>query len=188
MMLLKEVYESAKVVNAKGVLITVNEFTDQLPALRPKVLLDVAHAVIRLMDLNVDKIVTEEDKGAPLATAISILTGIPLAMARWYSYSLDEVNGVCVDIRSEYYEGKLYLNGIEPGDKVAIVDDTLSTGGAVISLVNAVRKSGAEVVDVVCAVEKVQSMGCRHVLDKTGITVKALMKITLMENRVTVLG
>lgn len=188
MMLLKDVYENAKVVKARGVLITVNEFTDQLPALRPKVLLEVAHAVISQMDLTVDKIVTEEDKGAPLATAVSILTGIPLAMARWYSYSLDEVNDVCVDIRSEYFEGKLYLNGIEPGDKVAIVDDTLSTGGAIVSLVDSVRKSGGEVVDVVCAVEKVQGAGGRHVFDKTGIVVKTLMKITLAQDRVEVVG
>ncbi len=50
--------------------------------------MEVAQKIVRLMDFNVSKIVTEEDKGAALATTVSLLTGIPMAMARWYSYSL----------------------------------------------------------------------------------------------------
>lgn len=185
MRLLKEIYENAKVVSAGSTLITVNEFTDQLPALRPEVLYDVAYEVVKSIDLTADKIVTEEDKGAPLATAVSLLTGIPMAMARWYTYS---VNQAVVNIKSEYFEGTLYLNGINPGDRVVIVDDTLSTGGAVISLIESIRQRGAEVVDVVCAVEKVEKKGAVHVYNKTGITVKTLMKIQLSDEKVQVLG
>ncbi|KMN09670.1 adenine phosphoribosyltransferase [Pseudomonas helleri] len=188
MRLLKDVYENAKVVSAGSTLITVNEFTDQLPALRPEVLYEVAYEVVKSMDLTADKIVTEEDKGAPLATAVSLLTGIPMAMARWYTYSLDSVNQAVVNITSEYFEGTLYLNGINPGDRVVIVDDTLSTGGAVISLIESIRQRGAEVVDVVCAVEKVEKKGAVHVYNKTGITVKTLMKIQLSDEKVQVLG
>jgi adenine phosphoribosyltransferase len=185
-MLLKKVYQNAKVVNSGKALTTVNEFTDQLPALRPQVLLEVAYKAIKLMDLTVDKIVTEEDKGAPLATAVSILTGIPMAMARWYPYSLDELNGNVVNISSEYFEGKMYLNGINRGDRIAIIDDTLSTGGAVISLVESIKASGGEIVDVICAVEKVQNNGSNNVFKKTGINVKTIMKIVVSEDRVEV--
>lgn len=185
-MLLKKVYQDAKVVNSGKSLTTVNEFTDQLPALRPEVLLEVAHKVIKLMDLSVNKIVTEEDKGAPLATAVSILTGIPMAMARWYPYSLGTVNESVVNISSEYFEGKMYLNGIQPGDRIAVIDDTLSTGGAVISLVEAIRACGGEVVDVICAVEKVQNGGLNKVFNKTGINAKTIMKIMVSEERVEV--
>ncbi|MGE8097011.1 phosphoribosyltransferase family protein [Pseudomonas fluorescens] len=185
-MLLKKVYQSAKVVNSGKALTTVNEFTDQLPALRPEVLLEVAYKVIKLMDLTVDKIVTEEDKGAPLATAVSILTGIPMAMARWYPYSLDELNANVVNISSEYFEGKMYLNGISRGDRIAIIDDTLSTGGAVISLVESIKASGGEVVDVICAVEKVQNDGLNNVFKKTGINVKTIMKIFVSKEKVEV--
>ena len=188
MRFLEDVYNKARVVRAGSTLITVNEFTDQSPALRPEVLFEVAHEVLRLMDLSVDKIVTEEDKGAPLATAVSLLTGIPMAMARWYTYSLDEVDTTVVDIKSEYFEGKLYLNGIQCGDRVVILDDTLSTGGAVVSLVEAVRQGGGEVVDVICAVEKVQNNGAVHVLNSTGLAVKTLIKITLSDEKVNVLG
>lgn len=186
-MLLREVYESAKVVSVGATRITVNEFTDQLPALRPEVLLEAARGVIKVMDWQVDKIVTEEDKGAPLATAVSILTGIPMAMARWYTYSLDAVSEICVDLQSEYYQGKLYLNGVAAGDRVIIIDDTLSTGGAINSLVEAVRRSGGEVVDIVCAIEKIQGNGRKYVFDQTGMIVKSLVRITLSDTEVMVL-
>lgn len=185
-MLLEEVYKKAKVVNSGKSLTTVNEFTDQIPALRPAVLIEVAQNLIRLMDLDVSKIVTEEDKGAPLATTISLLTGIPMAMARWYPYSLGDVNEQVVNIDSEYFQGKMYLNGIDAGDKVTIIDDTLSTGGAVISMVEAVQGAGGQLVDVTCAVEKMGGGGFKNVQAKTGIRVKTLIKIVVEDQSVRV--
>ncbi|MGY2289664.1 adenine phosphoribosyltransferase [Pseudomonas sp. SDO528_S397] len=186
-MLLEEIYRRAKVVNSGRALTTVNEFTDQLPALRPEVLIEVAQKIVRVMDLSVNKIVTEEDKGTALATTVSLLTGIPMAIARWYPYSLDGVNELWVDLKSEYFDGRLYLNGIDAGDRVAIIDDTLSTGGAVVALVEAVRAGGGEVFDVVCAVEKVGNNGSLNVKSKTGIEVKVIMKIAVDEEGVKVL-
>ncbi|ELV7529586.1 adenine phosphoribosyltransferase, partial [Edwardsiella ictaluri] len=90
MMFLEEIYTNSKVVKSGRMLTTVNEFSDQLPALRPIVLIEIAYQVIKYINISFDKIVTEEDKGAPLATTISLLTGKPLAMARWYPYSLNE--------------------------------------------------------------------------------------------------
>ena len=186
-MLLEDVYRNADVVNSGKELTTVNEFADQIPALRPQVLMEVAQRSIRLMDLTATKIVTEEDKGAPLATAVSLLTGIPLAMARWYPYSLGCLNEQVVDISSEYFDGKLYLNGIGRDDRVVIVDDTLSTGGTIVSLVDAVRASGGEVVGVICAVEKVGSGGMGEVFEKTGILVKTIIKINVRAGGVEVI-
>ena len=110
-----------------------------------------------------------------------------MAMARWYPYSLGELNESVVNISSEYFEGKMYLNGINRGDRIAIIDDTLSTGGAVISLIESIKSSGGEVVDVVCAVEKIQNDGSSNVFKRTGINVKTIMKIVLSEDKVEVL-
>jgi adenine phosphoribosyltransferase len=186
-MLLAEIYKNAKVVNSGKALTTVNEFTDQLPALRPQVLIEVAYEILKYINFDFDKIVTEEDKGAPLATAISLLTGKPLAMARWYPYSLDELNDTVVNINSEYFEGKMYLNGINKNDKVIIIDDTLSTGGAIISLVESLNKSGAIIEKIICAVEKVQNNGKEKVKNTTGLDVITIMKISVDEKNVTVL-
>jgi len=186
-MLLKDVYETAKVVKSGTHYTTINEFTDQLPALRPKVLWEAALAVVKTGNLNVDKIVTEEDKGAPLATLVSVMTNTPLAIARWYPYSLGTHNEVKVKIDSEYFRGDLYLNGVSPGDKVAIIDDTISTGGALIALIKAVREAGGIIGEVVCVVEKVGNFGVKRVFEETGVIVKTILKITVTEAEVKVL-
>jgi len=185
-MLLKEVYRSAKVVGSGTKYTTVNEFTDQLPALRPQVLWEAALEVVKAGEFDVDKIVTEEDKGAPLGALVSVMTNRPLAVARWYPYSLGLHNEVKVAIKSEYYQGTLYLNGIEKGDRVAIVDDTISTGGALVALINAVRQAGGHVTEVICVVEKIGNNGVRKVYDETGITVRSILKIHVSENGVDV--
>ncbi|CAM3898879.1 phosphoribosyltransferase family protein [Vibrio aquimaris] len=187
-MLIKEIYKNARVVNSGTSLTTVNEFTDQLPALRPQALVEVAYEILKHVNFEYDKIVTEEDKGAPLATTISLLTGKPLAMARWYPYSLSELNGNVVDIKSEYFEGKMFLNGIEKGDRVLIIDDTISTGGAVISLINSIETAGGIIMKVICAVEKVQNEGIYKVKDKTGHNVESIIKIHVTEENVKVVS
>ena len=187
-MQLVEVYRKAKVVNSGNHYTTVNEFTDQIPALRPSVLLETAQKVIQVGDFAVDKIVTEEEKGAALAAVVSVLSGVPLSIARWYNYSLDCIsNAAKIDIKSEYYEGTLYLNGIAKEDKVTIVDDTLSTGGALISLIKAVRACGGEVKDAICVVEKIGNNGKENVLAETGVDVKTLLKIRVNQNTVEII-
>lgn len=181
-MLLKDVYLHAKVVRSGNHLTTVNEFTDQLPALRPKVLWEAALAVVKAGRFGADKILTEEDKGAPLATLVSVMTNTPLAMARWYPYSLGIHNEIKVDLKSEYFEGRLYLNGIAKGDRVVIVDDTISTGGALIALIHAVEAAGGEVTEVICAVEKTENKGVERVLRETGIQVKSILQILVRED------
>ncbi|ACL74798.1 adenine phosphoribosyltransferase [Ruminiclostridium cellulolyticum] len=187
-MLLKEIYENAKVVSSGKHFTTVNEFTDQIPALRPRVLWEAALKISQICDFKADKIVTEEDKGTPLATVVSLISGLPMAIARWYNYSLEEESQIAVNIDSEYFNGKLFLNGVNKKDKVIIIDDTLSTGGTIVSLVKAIRESGAEVVDVVCVIEKEGYGGRERVLESTGIEVKTIHKILVNQNGVKVIS
>ncbi|WP_416041969.1 phosphoribosyltransferase family protein [Edwardsiella ictaluri] len=187
MMLLEEIYTNAKVVKSGRMLTTVNEFSDQLPALKPIVLIEIAYQVIKYINISFDKIVTEEDKGAPLATTISLLTGKPLAMARWYPYSLNEYNKNVVKISSEYFDGNIYLNGINKNDRVVIIDDTISTGGTVISLIKAIENAGGIVERVICVVEKSQNNGRINVKEETGHDIISIVKIKIDDNKVTII-
>src|ERR1700690_1153234 len=148
-MLLEQIYEGAPTVFSGRFRTTINELTDQRPALRPEIL---AEAVSRLVGLGTfsaaTKLLVEEDKGAVLAGPVCLATGLPLAVARWYPYDLPDDAGrapVEVQLSSEYFAGRLYVNGIVPGDRVVIIDDTISTGGTLVALIEAVRRSGAEV-------------------------------------------
>ena len=48
----------------------------------------------------------------------------------------------------------MYLNDIKKGERIAIVDDVLSTGGTLEAVIEGVRRAGAEVTDVIAVIEK----------------------------------
>lgn len=182
---LREVYERAGIVRTGQFLTTINELCDQVPALRPRTLWAAAAELVRIGSFNSTKILSEEDKGAPLATAVSLMTGMPLCMAKWYPYELD--GQVKLPITNEYFSGHLYVNGIEPGDTVTIVDDTLSTGGTLLSLLEGVRKRGVTVSEILVLVEKVDNGGRARLEAVTDIPVRTVMKIRVSEQGVVVL-
>ena len=184
--MLEEVYAAASVVDSGRYLTTVNELCDQIPALRPALLRHVVRRLLARLDLrDCDKILVEEEKGAVLGTALSLETDIPLAIARSYPYA---VPSHYVNFESEYSHGTLYINGIEPGDRVCVVDDTLSTGGTLISVVTAIRRIGAEVIDVAVVAEKPANGGRGRVKDETGLDVTSLIEIEVSAAGVTVNG
>jgi adenine phosphoribosyltransferase len=133
---------------------------------------------------DVTKLLGEEDKGAPLLTAVSLITGIPMCMARWYKYELGGEQSI--EIQSEYFAGHLFVNGVERGDRVAIIEDTISTGGTLIGLIGAVKEAGATVASAIALVEKTDNCGVRRVHDATGVTVTTIMKIAVGKDGVRI--
>jgi adenine phosphoribosyltransferase len=183
---LRDVYTNAGVVNSGSYLTTVNELCDQVPALRPDLLRYVVSQMRQLIDLSsCTKLLSEEEKGAPIATAMSLATDLPLAMARHYPYALPTAP---VGFSSEYTAGSLYVNGIEPGDVVCIVDDTLSTGGTIAALIDTVIARGATVSSVVVAVEKSENGGRRMLAEKYDVQIVSLIQIAVTGAGVAILS
>jgi adenine phosphoribosyltransferase len=180
-MLLEQVYNGAPAVHSGRHLTTVNEFTDQIPALRRELLSEATERLLALGPVDgATKLLVEEDKGAILGAALCLATGLPLAVARWYSYPL-AASGlrapIAVKLDSEYFAGTLYVNGIASGDRVAIIDDTISTGGTLCALIRAVQQAGAEVSEVRVVVEKVSNGGAQRIEAEFNIPVRSVIKI-----------
>ena len=160
----------------------VNPLTEQIPATTAALLQAAAEWLVEVGDFRkATKIAGEEDKGAILVAATALATGLPFGMARWYPSGLEGQVGV--DFEMEYASGRLFLNGIEKNDKVIIVDDMISTGGTMIALIEAIRKAGAKIVDIVCVAEKVDYGGIERVMDETGYPVKTLVKVSVSGER-----
>lgn len=183
-----DVYLKAFTVRSGEHFTTVNELTDQIPATRPEVLLAAMECLIKLgLPGSATKVLSEEDKGAVLAGLFSVRMGLPLAMARLYTYDIGSPMSTYVPIRMEYFRGSLLVNGITHGDKVLIIDDTLATGGTIVSLAKAVRQMRAEVVDVRVLVEKLGSGGRERIRTELGLEIKAAIGIRLHpDNSVTI--
>ncbi|KKN32850.1 hypothetical protein LCGC14_0809680 [marine sediment metagenome] len=175
-----EVYEAAGYLQTgpeKENYTTINELTDQVPAMRPETLEAAGQALYQLWPVTGNKILSEEDKGAVLAGYFSILAGRPLAMARRYSYELP--GALTVGYAMEYGEGTLTVNGVYPGDRITLIDDTLATGGTAIAIAKAAIQMGAEVVEMRVVVEKLGMRGRARIYEELGIDVKAVIGITL---------
>ena len=160
----------------------INPLTEQIPATSSELLRQTTNWLIAEGDFHkASKIVGEEDKGAILVASTSLLVDLPFGMARWYPSGLD--GQIAVDFTMEYTSGRLYLNGVDKGDRVIIVDDMISTGGTLLALIEAVRLAQAEIVDIVCVAEKVEYGGVQRVLDQTGLQVKTLIRISMSGER-----
>ena len=156
----------------------INPLTEQIPATSAELLRAATKLIVESGDFKrATKIAGEEDKGAILVASTALETGLPFGMARWYPSGLDGQVGV--EFEMEYASGQLFLNGIDKGDRVIIVDDMVSTGGTMLALIEAVEKAGANIVDIVCVAEKVEYGGVERIRKETGYQVKTLVKISV---------
>ena len=131
----------------------IHPVTDGVPRMDPGVLKAITELTVERVDWeNIDLLLGIEAMGLPLTAPLSMATGIPLVIARKRSYGLD--GEVEIDQSTGYSKGAMYLNDIKQGERIAIVDDVLSTGGTLQAVIEGVRRAGAEVTDVIAVIEK----------------------------------
>ena len=105
----------------------IHPISDGVPEVRPELIREVTGHIVRIADLDVDKIVTVEAMGIPIGIGLSMMCDLPLVIIRKRKYGLPgeiEVSQV-----TGYSKSQLFLNGINKGDRVIVVDDVISTGG-----------------------------------------------------------
>ena len=177
---LHESLHEAPIIDKDGYEYMVHPISNGVPMLDPGLLREVVVEVMRVSDLDVDKIVAPEAMGIHLATALSLQTDIPLVVIRKRSYGLE--NEVSLHKTTGYSESEMYINDIEAGDRVLIVDDLLSTGGTLAAICNALDDIGADVADIVVVIRKVGESA----LDDTEYEATSLVDITVEDGEVTI--
>ena len=144
----------APIIDRDGYSYLVHPLSNCVPTLDPALLREVVVRIIRRADLtDVDKIVTPEAMGIHLSTAVSLTADIPLVVIRKRSYGLD--GEVALSKSTGYSEDEMYINDVDPGDRVLLLDDLISTGGTMRAVVEALDDIGAEIADIVIAIRKV---------------------------------
>jgi adenine phosphoribosyltransferase len=160
----------------------VHPISDGVPMLKPELLREIVIRIIRKAELeNVDKIVTPAAMGIHISTALSLMTDIPLVVIRKRQYGLD--GEVPLFQETGYSESEMYINDVEEGDRVLVLDDVLSTGGTMKAILDALTNEvGAEVVDVVAVIKKAGE----NELDQTDYNVKTLINVTVEDGEVVI--
>jgi len=181
--LLEESLKTCPIVKRGEYHYFIHPISDGVPLVEPELLRDVSTRVIKMIDTEIDKIVTAEAMGIPIVTAVSIATDIPYVIMRKREYLLE--GEIPVHQETGYSKGELYLNGINKGDKVVILDDVISTGGTLVAIINALKRAGADIKDVLCIIDR--GNGQNVVEEKTGYKVKTLVKIEVVDGKVQIL-
>ncbi|WP_049921727.1 hypoxanthine/guanine phosphoribosyltransferase [Halopiger djelfimassiliensis] len=177
---LLESLDDAPIIDKDGYEYLVHPISNGVPMLDPALLREVVIEVMQTADLDVDKIVAPEAMGIHLATALSLQTDIPLVVIRKRAYGLE--GEVSLHQQTGYSESEMYINDVEAGDRVVIIDDMLSTGGTLAAICDALDDIGAEIVDIVVVMRKVGDSA----LDDTPYEPTSLIDITVEDGEVTV--
>jgi len=158
----------------------IHPITDGVPEVKPELIREVTGHIVRIADLDVDKIVTVEAMGIPIGTGLSIICDIPMVIVRKRKYGLKgeiEVSQV-----TGYSKSQLFLNGIKKGDRVIVVDDVISTGGTLLAVLKSLEIAGAIVKDIVVVVRRGDGV---DKLRDHGYFVKTMVDVDVDESRVT---
>ena len=150
----KKSLEQAPIIKKGDYSYIVHPILDGIPEIQPEMLQDVVSEMKKHLEAygHIDKIVTIEAMGIPLATALSLEMNIPFCIIRKRSYGLpDEVS---TEQKTGYSTSTLYINGLKKGENVVLVDDIISTGGTLRAVLSALKDIGVNVKGVVVAVDK----------------------------------
>lgn len=180
--ILKKSLVEAPVVKKGDYFYVVHPITDGVPEIKPELLDEVVHEMQDRIEKcgQIDKIVTMEAMGIPLATALSLKMKIPFVIIRKRSYGLPGEH--VVEQKTGYSKSKLYINGLEKGDKIVIVDDVLSTGGTLKALLSALKKIGVVIKGVFIAVDKGDVS--KKIMDEFKVNIGVLVNIDVVDGKV----
>lgn len=179
--ILKKSLENAPIINKGKYQYVIHPLTDGIPEIKPNLLEEVSNKMFNIIKKygDIDKIVTIEAMGIPLASVLSLKLNIPFSIIRKRKYGLE--NEIYVKQETGYSKSKLYLNGFNRGEDIILVDDVLSTGGTLKSVLNAFIRIGVNVKCVVIIFDKGNSL--EEIIKKNNIDIYALANITIKEGK-----
>lgn len=177
-----ESLESSPIVKKGEYNYFVNPISDGVPAMEPEILKELTDVIMEKLDLKIDKIVAVEAMGIHLATALSLATGIPFVVIRKREYNLPNEKKVFQE--TGYGSSNLYINDLNPGEKILLIDDVVSTGGTLIALLTALKDIGVEIEDVVAIIDKGE--GRAIVEEKTGVPIFSIVKLDVVDGKVAI--
>tara|TARA_A100001037_G_scaffold19693_1_gene16730 strand:- start:2088 stop:2678 length:591 start_codon:yes stop_codon:yes gene_type:complete len=182
--LLKDSVLKAPVVWKEGYPYFVHPLSDGVPRQSSELLAAARDLISENVDWeSIDIILAIEAMGIPLAAALCLSSGKPLVICRKRSYGLP--GETPIDQSTGYSKGQLYLNDIDQGSRVLIVDDVVSTGGTLHPILKAVEGAGATVQDCWIVFEKGEGMN--KIREQGSWPLNSLVRIEMIDDKITVL-
>ena len=124
----------------------------------PAILRDVAQQMVSLIPGDTEVLAGLELGGVPVATALSLATGLPAVFVRKEAKT--------------YGTAKLAEGAQIEGRKLLVVEDVVTTGGQVALSTGDLRERGAIVTDVLCMIDR--SEGDHAALNASALRLRSL--------------
>ena len=146
-----------------------NEYFDKyLFEAQPILLKEIAKGMMEIIPEGIEVLAGLEMGGIPITTAISLETGIPCAFIRKKAKEY----GTC-----KFAEGTSVI-----GKKICIIEDVVTTGGAIIKSANMLREIGVEVDKVICVIQR--NPEATEILAKEGLTLIPFLTMEYIKEQV----
>ncbi|MEA1985663.1 MAG: orotate phosphoribosyltransferase [Euryarchaeota archaeon] len=113
-----------------------------------------------IKNLDVDRVGGVALGGVPLATAVSLKTGLPLFLIR--------------KATKEYGTGGRFVGDLETGDRIILLEDVTTSGGSVMEAISAIRETDGVVDMVITVVDREE--GAKERLGSVGVTLLPLVE------------
>lgn len=134
---------------------------------RPTLLSRIADQMSKMMPPGTEVLAGLEMGGIPVATALSLKTGLPAVFVRK---------------KAKDYGTRKLAEGAEVNQKkVCIIEDVVTTGGQIILSVGELKKLGAQTQYVMCVIQR--GMDASQILKKEGLELIPLFTMEELENR-----
>ena len=127
---------------------------------RPDILRRVGRALAGLVFDGTERLACPELGAVLLGGAVALETGLPMCIVRKDA--------------KEYGTSKAVEGGLETGERVSIIEDVLTTGGAALAAAEKVRSAGAEILGLVAVVDREE--GAAENLRAAGIQYRPLFR------------
>ena len=163
----------------------IHPISDGIPRMDADVLRATRDLIVEMVDWsNIDLIVSVEAMGLPLLAAVGDATGKPTVVIRKRQYGME--GEVRVDVSTGDSQSTTYINDIKQGERILIVDDVISTGGTLETILATLEEMGVMLQDSVIAIEKGDGRE-RLAKERPGWPIKTLARIDIIDGRVEIL-
>ena len=167
----KVILEKGRVLNDE--VLKVDSFINH--QVDPEVIEQITdYFVEQFKDTKVDKVLTIETSGLPIAYSVALRLGVKMVFAKKSKSQIVDDNVYVEEVRSftrgtvsNVTVAKAYINKDE---RILIVDDFLAMGNAAIGLINLCEQGGAKCVGFCAAIEK-SFQGGRKLIEARGVRV-----------------
>lgn len=126
----------------------------------PSCLSVIGDRIAKLIPSGTQRLAGIEIGSIPLAAVASVKSGMPFVVVR--------------KATKGYGTNKLIEGVWQPGEKVFVVEDVVTTAKGALGAIHTLRDAGAVVEEIVCVVDREE--GGRENLEKEGVRVRSLVK------------